>query len=183
MKAAKAIPTLTEKDKARFWSKVDKSAGPDGCWIWIGGKFSSGYGQAWIGKNRFRAHRIAFVVSGGIFEDSKELVCHGPCNNQLCCNPSHLGAGDSKSNMDDKKRDGTAYKSISGDAHYSRSKPEKMARGEGHGNSRLQESSVRKIRQQYSAGRISYRNLGKQFGVSASTIERVVNRHLWNHVV
>lgn len=36
---------LTPADEARFWSKVDKSGGPDGCWLWKAGLDKHGYGR------------------------------------------------------------------------------------------------------------------------------------------
>ena len=48
------IPTLTESDIARFWSKVD-NRGPDDCWFWMAGCGDSGYGQFCIKDLNYKA--------------------------------------------------------------------------------------------------------------------------------
>jgi hypothetical protein len=49
----------------RFWSKVDKSAGPDACWIWTAAKYSNGYGHFVIDKKNCLAHRISYELTHG----------------------------------------------------------------------------------------------------------------------
>ncbi len=38
---------MDEKMIARFWAKVDKSAGPDGCWMWTAHAHRVVTGKAW----------------------------------------------------------------------------------------------------------------------------------------
>jgi hypothetical protein len=82
---------------ARFWSKVDKSGE---CWLWTGCTGgTSPYGVfRWDGKQTC-AHRIAFILSGGSFNNGP-LVLH-TCDNPLCCRPDHLFAGTQKINIQD----------------------------------------------------------------------------------
>jgi hypothetical protein len=193
MKAARAIPVLTEKDKARFWAKVDKSAGPEGCWIWMAARAKSGYGAVGVNGEIMLSHRVAFVISGGVF-DNGPLVTHGPCNNRACVNPLHLRSGTHRSNMDDMViRDGTSAKGVRSGAH---THPEKVVRGERHiatmrrvaargeaqWASKLTEKSVSEIRRRYAAGGIFQRELAIEFGVDQGLISYVVRRKIWQHV-
>lgn len=74
----------------RFWSKVDRSAGPDACWLWLGAKHPAGYGQAWDPSSHRRrgAHRMAYEGVIGPIPEGLELdhLCRVPA----CVNPGHL---------------------------------------------------------------------------------------------
>jgi hypothetical protein len=59
------------------------------------------------------------------------------------------------------------------------------ARGEEQGNHRLTEVQVRAIRRRYifrSRGPNGGPALALEFGVSRSTIERIVSRKMWKHI-
>lgn len=95
---------LTEKDKERFWSKVD-IRGEDECWEWKSSLNSQGYGNLSIGGRRRTggtvetAHRIAYTISIG--EIPSGLLVRHLCNNKPCCNPKHLATGTMKDNGQD----------------------------------------------------------------------------------
>jgi len=79
-------------DEARFWSRVDRSAGPNGCWIWPGYKDRCGYGSSrWPGGGRRvrQAHRVAWFYTHGSFPDPSMHLDH-LCRVRACVNPSHL---------------------------------------------------------------------------------------------
>lgn len=85
---------------ARFWEKVDKSAGPAGCWIWLGSYKGSGpkfhqYGAFSIKRRGIRnsvyAHRYVYELAYGRIP--KGLVVMHECDRSKCCNPLHLKAG------------------------------------------------------------------------------------------
>lgn len=89
----------------RFWPKVDKSAGPDGCWLWRGARSSSGYGTFNLGGGRYTyAHR--FVMG-----DPDGHVCHR-CDNPRCCNPAHLFVGTNSDNIADRVAKGRSYNGV-----------------------------------------------------------------------
>lgn len=76
----------------RLWEKVDKSAGPEGCWIWTGGRRNTfGYGEIWSGGNEGRplvTHRVAWEVTHGPVPAG--MCLDHICKNPACCNPKHL---------------------------------------------------------------------------------------------
>lgn len=92
-------------DWARFWSKVDRSAGPTACWPWAGTPNSGGYGQFTVKRDsKFRdlvAHRWLMEQILGRQLDPRrgaEDACHY-CNNPICCNPLHLYVDSRSGNM------------------------------------------------------------------------------------
>lgn len=73
----------------RFWSKVDDSAGPHGCWPWLAHTSADGYGQFAIGaRGRAVAHRFAYEAAVGAIPAGLQL--DHLCRQRNCCNPSHL---------------------------------------------------------------------------------------------
>lgn len=79
--------TLTAKDIARFWGKVEKS---DGCWIWTGGT-AKGYGSFGYGGRKgkkVQAHRVAYILMGGTIPNG--LVLDHLCRTPRCVRVDHL---------------------------------------------------------------------------------------------
>lgn len=172
--------------EGRFWSFVDKSAGPDACWPWMGQKIH-GYGYFWMRGASHRAHRVSYELASGV-RPGGLLVCHR-CDNRACVNPAHLFAGTHKENMADMKAKGRASSGAAhsaivlasrprGDLHHSRVKPWVMARGSSHGMARLTEPEVIEIRRS-NEDRVS---LAAKYGISASMVWRIRRRLSWKHI-
>lgn len=70
---------------------------PNECWIWLGAKDSSGYGQISNNHKRVGAHRIAWEIANSrkLYDD--EVIDH-LCRNPSCVNPAHLEAVSMKEN-------------------------------------------------------------------------------------
>jgi hypothetical protein len=76
--------------ETRFWSKVDKTTDPDGCWLWTGYR-SNGRGKIGSGGKRGKvllAHRASYEITYGAVSDDE--IVHHKCHNKLCVNPNHL---------------------------------------------------------------------------------------------
>ena len=93
----------------RFWNKVDTSAGPDGCWYWVGYTNGAGYGIVYRNSKRFRAHRVSYEETYGPIAEGLEIdhICHNEsncnanneCLHRSCVNPAHLEAVSHKTNV------------------------------------------------------------------------------------
>lgn len=90
LRAAKPI-------EARFWPKVDKSAGAAACWPFTGSVGSDGYGRfAYHGKVK-HAHRVAMLLLGHDVPAHMD-VDHCGCRLRKCCNPAHLRVATKRQN-------------------------------------------------------------------------------------
>jgi hypothetical protein len=94
----------------RFWDKVDRSAGDDGCWLWTGRLDRGGYGSVWRGRKKRAtpAHKFSFTSLRG--EVPKDLQVLHRCDVRNCVNPKHLFLGTIADNMADKTAKGRQLK-------------------------------------------------------------------------
>ena len=135
----------------RFWSKVCANA-VDDCWEWRGRKDEHGYGLfAVVGDRSHGAHRWAWRLTHGAVPAGLE-VCHR-CDNPGCVNPAHLFVGTHTVNMRDAITKG-------------RLKPAAHLR-------KLTDAQHDDIRRNFQHG--SGPALARQYGVTKSTIYRIVN--------
>lgn len=136
---------LSEKDIARFWSKVDKNGplpdqtnphykGLDQCWLWMASRDTGGYGQLSVGGRLVKTSRIAWTLANGQIphDGSYHGVCvlH-KCDVKTCCRSDHLFLGTNADNVLDKENKGRGNQPR-GDRHGSRTKPERVPRGDAH---------------------------------------------------
>ena len=166
-------PDLTTDEIERFWSKVDRSAGPNACWIWRAAVASNsaaggdGYGCIWLRRRSIKAHRLAWFLTFGPIPEGLE-VCHN-CpdgDNPRCCNPAHLFLGTHQENVRDCIRKGR----------------QPISTGTRNGRAKLTPELVALIRGRYRDGKGSHASLAREFGVHKTTIGRVVTGVRWKEV-
>ncbi len=176
----------------RFWTKVARCA-TDECWLWMGARNRTSYGQVRAHNKTMLAHRVAWELANGpILEGWR--VCHR-CDNSSCCNPAHLWLGTDADNVADCEAKGRAVHPH-GDAHgsrlypecrprgathFSHTHPERLARGEHAGCAKLTAADVVIIRQRAANGEMKIR-IAADFGVSDVNVGCIVRRETWKHV-
>ena len=108
------FPLALERVSRRFWSKVDRSRGPDDCWPWTA-FVHLGYGKFGVAGRVVGAHRMAYLLANGSIPEGL-FVLHAPviCHNRACCNPAHLRVGTARDNYQDAIKDGTVSPAIAG---------------------------------------------------------------------
>ena len=141
----------------RFWAKVNKE-GADGCWEWLGGKWSNGYGRFCCNGKNVRAHRYSWTLKNGAIPD--DLIIRHKCRGK-CVNPDHLELGTNQDNADDMIRDGT------------------RKNGNFINTTKLTPEQVLDIRSRIN---ITRRELAKEFNVVKSTIDFIIHKKTWRHL-
>lgn len=171
----------------RYWSMVDKSPHPLGCWVWTGTWSPKAYGT--IRRNGFlvRAHRVALEMKLDRDIIQGMMCCHN-CNNTRCVNPEHLYEGTAKQNAADcfnsgrhisqNKTDWKCY--ATGEDHHWTKDPT-HAIGENNGRHILLESDIPTIRLLVTSG-ASIASIAREYNVSWSAIKYVVSGRNWSHV-
>jgi hypothetical protein len=117
------------------------------------------------------------------------------CDNPPCIRPDHLFLGTQAENNKDRSlkgrtRTGTgdAHGSKThpdrvprGDRHKSRTMPEALPRGEGHGMAMLNDKQVVVIKAQLRAG-VRQVDLARFYGVSKHVIHLIAKGRTWRHI-
>lgn len=151
----------------RFWSKVDKAGGADGCWLWTAATVQ-GYGRMNTSKDgawkAHDAHRIAYTLTHGAIEAGL-CVLH-ECDNRKCCNPAHLRAGTNADNVRDRERKGRGN----------------QVKGERVAGAKLNEEKVREIKRRGLKRGHSQAEIAAAFGVSRTTVSLILRGETWRHV-
>lgn len=153
----------------RFWPKVSKK-GPKECWPWTGAVNPHGYGninEGGRGRGSILAHRISWELHFEMIPEGLHVLHR--CDNPPCVNPAHLFLGTPAINTADKMAKG-------------RHRCGPGMPGEGHPSAVLTADQVRGIRLQYIPRIITKQFLAEKYGVSLSTVEKIISRHLWAHI-
>lgn len=98
--------SASPEESQYFWARVIRSENNDACWLWTLVCEKAGYGSFMFRGKKTKAHRFAFLVSGGKLQTG-DVVRH-TCDNPPCCNPNHLLAGSQRDNYWDSFERGRA---------------------------------------------------------------------------
>ena len=153
--------TLSEKDIARFWSKV-KISNPDECWECVEKVVDenvNGYGRIGIQGKLYLMHRISWIIKNGDLKNELS-VCH-KCDNRKCVNPNHLFLGTHEENIKDMVL------------------KNRQCRGEKVSRSKLKESDVLQIKTMLNEG-LSTRKIAKMFGINCASVSKIQTGRLWS---
>ena len=165
--ASQEVTMYSQKVIDRFWSKVDKSGGPDACWPWTAGTYRGGYGQFAVDRTGRRAHAVALEIESGETADGR-LAMHTVCDNPPCCNPSHLKWGTTQENTTERQTKGR---------HVG-------PRGTKAGQAKLTPEIVLECRRRYMPG--CYKNgsraLAREFNVNQSTLHMAITGKQWKYI-
>lgn len=114
------------------------------------------------GKTKnFNVHKLMAL---SFFGETKGLEIRHLDGNRLNNNLSNLKYGTVSENQMDRVLHGTSN------------------RGSSHGMSLLNEKVVLEIREKYVFGKYGYKRLAKDFNVSPSTIQDIIERKTWKHI-
>lgn len=143
-----------ESIRQRFEAKYVRGE-PDDCWEWTASCDDGGYGHCRVvALGETRAHRVAYRLYVGGIPDG--LKVRHTCDNPPCVNPKHLILGTQTDNMRDKIERGRQAKRC---------------------QSKLGDDQVREIRQLVASGIDGGQAyIGRKFGVTQSTISKIVRR-------
>jgi hypothetical protein len=202
--------SISDKDVAYFWDRVDNRHGINSCWHWLGSHYRNGYAQAYLGTHQIVAHRLALMLLiRRLIPDDIEVGhdCPGG-DNKWCVNPRHMRLFTPEEHGADRRAKGQVCdgdkngmrlhperlsrgdnhwerlhpeRIIRGDKHWTKRSPEKIRRGEQIGLSKLNPDKVIEIRRKKAEGR-SKASLAREYGVTTGAIWSLVNRRTWKHV-
>jgi predicted XRE-type DNA-binding protein len=138
----------------------------ESCWTWKDYLDKDGYGQFFINKKGYKAHRMAYMMESG--EIPYDLsVCH-KCDNPSCVNPNHLWLGTQLDNMIDKCNKDRSPK---GSRHYLTN------------NNSNDENKIRDILISIYCGKYSNINqVCNDYDITCASIRKVLNGCSWKHV-
>jgi hypothetical protein len=153
---------FASKPQHDFWSLVDTSPHPQGCWLFTGAlrKHKHNYGR----YRRMLVHRYAYsLYYPDVTLTASDFICH-TCDNYACVRKEHLFKGTAADNNADAWHKG------------------RHAHGGRAGGAKLTDALVTDILTQWRQGTITQRALCTTFGVSPSQMSLIVNRKAWKHV-
>jgi hypothetical protein len=131
--------------------------------LWRGPRWTQGYGQIKASGQRYRAHRVSYILHVGPIPDG--LIIRHSCDTPPCCQPAHLLTGTyGDNNRDRAERDRTI-----------------APRGTSQHMSKLTEPDVHAIRLLSTQG-VPQRAIARQYGVSQTAVWAIVAGRTWRHV-
>lgn len=135
----------------------------NGCWEWTAAKYTNGYGQIKVPKQRVQmvAHRLSYLIHHGEIPNG-QYVLH-KCDNRCCVNPEHLWLGTKKDNSQDM---------VAKNRHLF---------GERQAGHKLTEKHVRIVLELKKLG-VKQIRIAEMLGMSNMQISRIVRAERWAHM-
>ena len=156
------------------------------CLVWDRCRTGARYGQLYVDGKVLLTHRIAWEAFMGKIPKG-QCVLH-KCDNPPCWRKEHLFLGTKADNTQDMMKKGRHGCQVDssyiqrGDAHYSRTNPERRVRGAKHGMAKLSEQDVMQIRWDFANGKHTKSEIANIRKMSKSQIGDIVNRKTWKHL-
>lgn len=126
------------------------------CWIWTGALTRGDYGNMMIKKKTKRAHRVSYELFVGPIPQGLHVLHR--CDTPQCINPNHLFVGTQKENLADMRK---KMRHIYGEKHH------KVKISNAVKNWAIVTAK---------SGKLSQVEIGRQLGVSGTTICRWVRK-------
>lgn len=154
---------------------------PNGCQEWQLAPIEFGYGRFSFKRKTELAHRAAYRLLKGVAPG--DLCVLHKCDNPRCVNPDHLFLGTRGDNARDMSAKGRQWVQKNPKAKQAVlvCPPERLARGERHGNAKLTDALVLTIRNRSKAGDKG-NQIARDIGVSCSLVYMVIAGQIWSHV-
>lgn len=163
--AAHNLQAETVDYAVRFWSYVDKSGGPNACWLWRGSTKPSGYGQFRTRHGKVvLTHRYSYELENGSIQNPEMCVCHH-CDNRVCVNPAHFFLGTRADNLADMRTKNRHFNLI-------------VMPGSKHPSAKLTEADAMAIK----VDRRKLKYIAAQYGISMSLVWSIRAGRAWRHI-
>jgi predicted DNA-binding protein (UPF0251 family) len=171
----------------RFWEKTRLEGD---CILWTAKRDKWGYGVFRVGPKCHLAHRVAYWLAFGDYDDALEVL-HTGCENRACVNPDHLALGTVNDRVSIRaqrghdpvgERNGTKVhpeRVARGTRHGSQTMPERVPRGNDHYAAKLTTEQAEAIRAAYRPNETSFGTLAADYGVSSATIWQIITGRSW----
>ena len=138
-----------------------------GCWLWLGGTDSSGYGSIRVGDKTKSTHRLSYELHRGPIPDGLR-VCH-KCDVPSCINPDHFFLGTDADNAHDRDRKGRLV-------------PAPPMPGQAHANAKLSDADVLEMRRRVSSGVATPREEAQRLGITFVAACKILRGAAWSHL-
>ena len=155
MTCPSATRNISVKEKLDYYSIPEPNSG---CWLWIGGATTVGYGKIFANGFVRLSHRVSYEEYKGAIPEGM-LVLH-KCDTPACINPEHLFLGTNKENMQDASRKG------------------RTSFGEKNGSSKITEKDAILILN--SAQSVSI--LSRKYNITETSIRNIKNGDKWSYL-
>lgn len=143
------------------------------CLVWTGCRSHFGHGTITFLNKKWWAHRASYLAEYGSIPKDK-FICHR-CDNPPCIYPVHLFVGTQRDNMQDAAMKGRLKMCFTSKQDHHK------AFGESVCGAKLTEEQALAILRNHVRG-TNKKGLADQYGVTESTIRRVIAGDTWKHL-